>query len=305
MQKTNQKKAYFFALLSVLCWSTVATAFKISLASIDYFQLLSWTSFISSIVLFFILIIQKKLHYLNKLSKKEVLLSLLAGMLNPFLYYTILFKAYSILPAQEAMVLNYSWPLVLVLLSAPLLKQKLSSKVLIALLICFSGIIVIVTHGDFAHFQLSNSTGDLLALGSSIIWAMYWIVNMKNPIDNVVKLFIGFTMGFILSFISNVLFSELILPDLNTLISVSYIGLFEMSLTFVLWLTALQYSASTAKVSRLVYLSPFMSLILIHFVLGEKIHWTSVIGLILIILGIAFQENISFKNKPEQNNNQV
>ena len=119
MQKTNQKKAYLFALLSVLCWSTVATAFKISLADIDYFQLLTWTSFISAIVLFVIVIIQRKLSLLSKLSKRELSLSLLAGVLNPFLYYSILFKAYSVLPAQEAMVLNYSWPLVLVLFSAP------------------------------------------------------------------------------------------------------------------------------------------------------------------------------------------
>ncbi len=297
MQKTNQKKAYLFALLSVLCWSTVATAFKISLADIDYFQLLTWTSFISAIVLFVIVIIQRKLSLLSKLSKRELSLSLLAGVLNPFLYYSILFKAYSVLPAQEAMVLNYSWPLVLVLFSAPLLKQKLSPKVLIALLICFSGIIVIVTHGDLINFQLSNSTGDILALVSSIIWALYWIVNMINPIDNVLKLFIGFTIGFVLSFVSNILFSNLILPNLNTLISVTYIGVFEMSLTFVLWLTALQYSSSTAKVSRLVYLSPFMSLIIIHFVLGESIYWTSVAGLTLIILGIAFQEKMKFGNK--------
>ena len=297
MQKTNQKKAYLFALLSVLCWSTVATAFKISLADIDYFQLLTWTSFISAIVLFVIVIIQRKLSLLSKLSKRELSLSLLAGVLNPFLYYSILFKAYSVLPAQEAMVLTYSWPLVLVLFSAPLLKQKLSPKVLIALLICFSGIIVIVTHGDLINCQLSNSPGDILALVSSIIWALYWIVNMINPIDNVLKLFIGFTIGFVLSFVSNILFSNLILPNLNTLISVTYIGVFEMSLTFVLWLTALQYSSSTAKVSRLVYLSPFMSLIIIHFVLGESIYWTSVAGLTLIILGIAFQEKMKFGNK--------
>lgn len=291
----HQKKAYLFAFLSVICWSTVATAFKISLASIDYFQLLSWSTFVSSLVLFVVILIQRKTAVLIKISKSDFLWALVSGIFNPFLYYTILFKAYSVLPAQEAMVLNYAWPIVLVLLSVPLLKQKIHPKVFIALLICFIGIIIIVTKGAFTQFSFSDSKGDALAVGSSFIWAVFWIANMKNQADNIIKLFIAFLIGFILSVISNLAFSEILIPNFNTLCSVVYVGVFEMSVTFVFWMTALSYSSSTAKVSRFIYLSPFLSLVIIHFVLKEDIHWSSIVGLVLIILGIAFQESLSLK----------
>lgn len=63
-----------------------------------------------------------------------------------------------------------------------------------------------------------------------------------------------------------------------------------MGLTFVLWLFALQFSVTTAKVSNLIYLSPFLYLILIHFVVGEVILISTLIGLALIIAGIILQQ---------------
>jgi drug/metabolite transporter (DMT)-like permease len=69
-----------------------------------------------------------------------------------------------------------------------------------------------------------------------------------------------------------------------------YIGLFEMGITFVLWLNALKYSSTTAKVSNLIYLSPFLSLILIYFTVGETILPSTVIGLSLIVAGIGMQQ---------------
>ena len=158
----NQKKAYIFALMAVLCWSTVATAFKIALQNCSFLQLLFFSSLISAIVLFIILIIQKKTSQLIKIERRTMIYSLTLGVLNPFLYYTILFKAYSILPAQEAMTLNYTWPIMLVLLSIPLLKQKLTIKSLVAVFVSFAGIIIISTKGNIVSINLSNFFGDIL-----------------------------------------------------------------------------------------------------------------------------------------------
>jgi drug/metabolite transporter (DMT)-like permease len=69
-----------------------------------------------------------------------------------------------------------------------------------------------------------------------------------------------------------------------------YVGLFEMGITFVLWLKALKLSRTTAQVSNLIYMSPFVSLVLIHFVVGERILLTTLIGLIFIITGIVIQQ---------------
>lgn len=285
----NQKKAYLYAILAVLCWSTVATAFKIALKYADFIQLLFYTSAISAIVLFIILILQNKLKLLSNIKATSLIKSLLLGALNPFLYYVVLFKAYSILPAQEAMTLNYTWPVMLIILSIPLLKQKLTLKSGIAVLLSFAGIIVIASKANISEFKLSNFNGDMLAIGSSVIWALFWILNMKDDKDSVIKLFLNFLSGSFFSFVL-LWFTSGLNINPQAIPSFIYIGIFEMSLTFVLWLTALKYTFSTDKVSQLIFLSPFLSLFFINIIIGESIHYSTLIGLIFIVSGILIQQ---------------
>lgn len=286
-----QKKAYFFAIIAVIFWSTVATAFKIALNGVDVFQLIFFTGFFSTIILLFTLILQKKLILLLNLSKTQILRSIALGVINPFLYYLILFKAYSLLPAQEAMVLNYTWPIMLILLSVFLLKQKIKLKSVISVIISFFGILVVISKGNFASFELSNLKGDTLALSSSVVWALFWIFNLKDKNDEVVKLFLNFLSGTILSAI--ILFQTSKLPDLklNIIIPLVYIGAFEMSITFIFWLKALKLSKTTDLISQLIFISPVMSLLIINFILKEKISFYTLLGLILILIGIILQQS--------------
>ena len=179
----NQRKAYSFAILAVILWSTVASAFKISLRHVDYLELLLYASFFSTLIIFVVLLIRKKIHLLRTYSFKDFAFAAFLGFFNPFLYYIVLFKAYSILPAQEAITLNYTWPLMLVLLSIPLLKQKINFLSIVAIIISFFGVIIIATRGDIASLSFSNIKGDLLPLSSAVIWALFWIFNLKDRHD--------------------------------------------------------------------------------------------------------------------------
>ena len=125
---TSQKKAYIFAFAAIACWSTIGSAFKLSLRYLHPWELLLISSFVACVVLLCTLLIQGKAGSLLKVSAKEILNSAGLGFMNPFLYYVVLLKAYDLLPAQEAGTLNYIRPLVLVLLSIPLLKQKISYR---------------------------------------------------------------------------------------------------------------------------------------------------------------------------------
>jgi drug/metabolite transporter (DMT)-like permease len=283
---TNQRKAYIFALTAILCWSTVATAFKIALRSLDYLNLLFLASLTSVVVLLMVLIIQGKLHLLKKTTLMDAGRSALLGFLNPFLYYTVLLKAYSILPAQLAQPLNYTWPIMLVILSVPFLRQKVGFKSMAGILVSFIGVIAISMQAD--RFSFANSgdlTGVFLATGSSVVWAFFWIFNVRDKRDEVVKLFLNFL--FSLVFIIPVLcFSGFRFPGFQGSLAVLYIGIFEMGLTFVLWLKAMQLTSQTDKIGGLVFISPFVSLILIHFILGEQIFYSTLAGLVLIVAGI-------------------
>ena len=139
----STKNAYLFAGLSVFFWSTVATAFKLALREYDFIQLIFFTSVVTVVLLFIILVVQNKIHLLFLQTSRDIQNSIFLGALNPLGYYLILFKAYSLLPAQLAQPLNMVWPITLALLSVPFLHQKVGWHSLIALLVSFSGVIII------------------------------------------------------------------------------------------------------------------------------------------------------------------
>lgn len=293
----NQKKAYLFASLAILFWSTMSSAFKLTLNYIDATNLLFFASVTSLLILFLILLFTKQLSQLKEIRLKSILNSAFLGALNPFAYYLILFEAYNILKAQIAGTLNYFWPIVLVVLSIPILKQKISYKSLIAIFISFFGIVIISTEGNLKSLESNNLLGIALAVGSALFWALYWIYNVKDQRSEIPKLFLNFLFGTIYIFLYIIIFKNFTVPSENAIIGSLYIGLFEMGLTYVFWLKALKLSINTAKVSNLVYLSPFIALLIIRITLGEQILLTTFIGLIFIIGGIILQKYID-KAKP-------
>ena len=291
----NQKKAYMYGLSTVLLWSTVASAFKLSLRYLDYVQLLLYSSIVSILVLTLILTFKGNIRLLFACSRNQYLQSLALGFLNPFLYYIILFKAYDLLPAQEAQPLNYTWAITLALLSIPLLKQRIGLKDIVSVLVSYSGVVVISTRGDILSFRFSDPLGVALALGSTIIWALYWIYNTKADRDPVAGLLLNFVFGLPWILTYCLVFSNVSVSHTIGLIGALYVGMFEMGITFVLWLSALKLSENTAKVSNLIFISPFLSLVFIHFLVGEDILASTYIGLALIITGLLIQQ---LKSKP-------
>lgn len=282
----NQRHAYLFAAVTVLLWSTVATAFKIALRDLNNIEVLLIANLTSLVVFLGILLITKKTSLLKKETPKTLAFSAFQGLLNPFAYYLILFQAYSLLPAQVAQPTNFIWPVVLMLLSAPMLKQPIRLSGIMALLISFSGVLILSSQGNLGHFRIVEPAGIALSLSTSVIWAFYWIFNLKDHRDDVVKLFLSFLFSSVYILIVAA-FTGNLSGILNKPILVAvYIGLFEMGITFALWLKALQLSDSTGKVANLIYITPFASLLFIHFVLHEELYYTSFIGLALIITGI-------------------
>ena len=117
----RQAQAYFYALITILFWATVASAFKITLRYLDFTHLVFYSSATSLVILFVILLSQNKMSLLKEYSKQDYYYSAMLGFLNPFFYYLILFKAYELLRAQEAQPLNQTWGIVLPILSIILL----------------------------------------------------------------------------------------------------------------------------------------------------------------------------------------
>ncbi len=287
---TNQKKAYLYAGIAIFFWSTVASAFKVGLQHINFIQFLFFASWTSLFVLLIINLFRGNLNKLKSLEKKDLAFSALMGALSPFGYYLMLFKAYEILPAQVAQPLNMVWPIVLVFLSVILLNQKISYKSFIALFICFIGVYFISSQGEPGVLAFKEPLGVLLAAGSSLIWSLYWIYNVKKGMDETLQLLLNFFFASIYITIFILMFNDFRNLDLTGITLAVYAGIFEMGITFLLWIRAMKYTASNDKISNLVYIAPFLSLIFIHYFVGETIYVTSLIGLSLIVIGILVEK---------------
>ena len=186
-----------------------------------------------------------------------------------------------------------------------ILKQKLALGGLAALLVSFLGVIVIGTRGDLASLGFSDPYGASLALGSSLIWASFWIFHLKDEREEVAKLSISFGFGFLYVLAVLGFGAGIERPSLPGLGGAIYSGLFEMGLTFVIWLRALRLSASAAGVSNLVFLSPFISLFLVQLIVGERILLSTLVGLSLIVTGILAHKQLARRRGSGSSGKQV
>lgn len=286
----SNNKAYIFAGLAVLFWSTVATSFKVALREYDFIQLIFYVSGVTVVLLFIVLLFQKKLHLVFKQTPKQWTYSLLMGAFNPLLYYLVLFKAYALLPAQVAQPLNMIWPITLALLSVPLLGQKISWISAGALIISFAGVFFISSQGGMEGFAKTSFLGVILAVGSSILWSLYWIFNVRDKREETIKLFLNFGIGFIYLVPVMYFYSDFKIHPGESLFAVIYSGIFEVGITYVLWLKAMNLTTSNAKIGNLVFFAPFLSLVFIHLILKETIYFTTFIGLIFIVTGVLVQQ---------------
>jgi drug/metabolite transporter (DMT)-like permease len=286
----DKRLSYIYAGLAIFFWSTIPTAFKICLGELAILPMLTLASISSTIVLLIVLAAEKKLELIWKPTGKDLISSALLGFINPFLYYLILLKAYSFLPAQIAQPLNMIWPIILVFLSVLILRQKIEKKSFLALFISFTGVYIISSQGRPFNPGHSDLPGILLATGSSVLWALYFIMNMKDKRDEAIKLFLNFLFGSIYLLLA-MTFTGYWQTDfgIKGILTSVYIGIFEMGITFFLWLKALQTASTTDKVSNLVYLAPILSLVFIYFVIHESVYYTTPLGLLLIISGIFVQ----------------
>ena len=225
---------------------------------------------------------------LSLLQKKDVVKLIIAGILNPVFYYFILFKAYDLLPAQFAQALNFTWPLVLVLFTMILGREKFHPLRIFALCISFAGVLVLVRGGRSFPGGLDPG-GVFLAFLSTFFWVFYWMTTKSIHANAVISLWIPFAVATTILLVPACFLFRPGYLDINTVLAAGYVGFFEMSITFLLWLKALRKTTSTALVSNFIYAVPFLSLVFIRFILNEQILATTVVALLMIAGGILLQ----------------
>ena len=283
----NKAKAYLLTLGVVLIWGSFAAVSKLSLKDLDSFQLQFYIFLVATLVNLLILLFLNKLDLLRRLSfdsvKKLVLYAIPA-----FFYYFLYWLSLKLIPASEAMMLNYIWPIMVVVFAIPIFKEKLTLKKLLAILLGFIGVLIIVTRGNILSLRLSNPLGDFLALLAGCCWGLFSNLGRKSKEDTNISYFIYFTTMFLLSIPSLLLLSKPVLPTQRSFLGILSLGTLNLALAYFLWFEALELG-QIASVASLAYLTPFASLVYIFILLGERIVLSQLLGLLLIVTGTFIQ----------------
>lgn len=293
MKKSS--KAILYASMAVLCWSTVATAFKVGLKTLTYFELILIASCTALIIFSVVLSIQNKWAIIRSFNKKKWLYFAGTGLLNPVAYYLILFKSYSLLPAQVAQPINYSWPILLLVLLAIFTRRPIPVPKYLGLVLSLLGVLYISLGASSSDVSGVSVFGVFLDILSALLWAFYWMINNKHQeVDSIASLFMGFLFGTIYLLIVS-LFVGVHIVSATSLFAGIYVGFFEIGLPFIFFGIAIRTTNNPTLVNQLCYLAPFLSLFFISIILGEKIYLSTYIGLMMIVGGILFNQYLADK----------
>lgn len=287
--KKAELSGQIYLLLTILIWSATPAVAKIALGELDNYQLMLYTSLAGVLSLFIVIIFQGKLGLLRKYSNRDLLIMTGMGFLGVFLYYIILYEAFARAPAGQANVINYLWPIFMVIFSIPILREKASYKTLVAIILSFFGAALTFTQGNINVFNSEYSSGYGLAALAAILYGLFSVLGKKLPYEKYSSIFIYQLAALLFTIPSTLLLSEFVVPHtLATIISILILGGIMNSIVFVFWFKALALG-NTHQTANFIYGVPFLAMIWTYFLNNEPISFVSLIGLSLIVTGVLIQ----------------
>lgn len=279
------KKQYLFAATSILLWSTMPTVSKILLGKLDSFQILCISALFASLFLLIVNIVTGNIKRLKAYRVKDWIITVLIGLPGMFLYYVFLYTGTSLMPASQAFIVNYLWPIMSVVFACIILKEKMTVRKLIAIGISFLGVVV-VTGADLAHFNVNSLLGAGCCALGAVSYGIFTALNQKFGYEKRISMMIMLFTSFVLTSIINI--GKPMELSLFETLGMAWNGVFSIGIATTSWQIALE-SRNTAKISNLAYVTPFLSLIWTSVFLKEEITVFSVVGLAIIVLGIFVQ----------------
>lgn len=281
----------------LLMWGSLAAISKLLLNNLDSYQVLFYIYGIGVIAFFIIFLFKGKFRSISSWKFSEIVLLLSCGTLT-FLYDFFYLKSLELIPAVEASMLNYLFPIFIVLLAIPIHKEKLNLYKIISIAMGFMGTILLITKGDFANINFTNLKGDIFAVLAAVSWGLFTNLIKKNQKDMLVSTFLITIVAFVLSVGAMLSSSHLIIPQRTDFYGILWLSISNIVLGFFLYFRALKYS-SASLIASFTFFTPFVSLVFIVILLGEKLTFMDCLAAILIIFSVPIQKVGNLVSKKE------
>lgn len=280
---TNRTKGTILVLICVALWAMIPPAAKFAQSSLDNHQFLFWSSLISFICLFATTIFKGKVSEIKKYSKKDWINVLILGLLGTYIYYLFLYLGYKEAKGLEVLVVQYTWPISIVVFSLFLLKEKLTIRKSIAVVLGFVGVLIVLTKGDFSNVHIDNFSVIVLVFLGASSFALFSVLSKKVQLEPIGVTSIYFLSATIASLFSMFYFSSFAMPSLNEWFPVLLNGIFLNGFSYLLWLNALK-ATEASYLAPFVFITPILSAIYLIILFDEPLEFAYIFGLVCVVV---------------------
>ena len=283
-----QGRVCFYAVSAVVIWSTLAATAKSLLTTIPAFEALFLSSLTASVSLIILQCVRGGAAVFRAYDRRAYLAMAGLGFVGLFLYSGLYFYGLTQLTSQEACILNYLWPMMIVLFSALLLGEKITVRTAAAFLLSFSGVVVLTLGGE-GHAEGDALLGTAACVTAALCYGLFCVLNKRQNMDQTVVMTVAWGVTALCALLVTLLTETWVPLSWTQWPGMLWFGVFVNGVGYLWWAMALQRAKNSAAVANLAYFVPLLSLVVSALTLGEELSSAALLALVLIMGGILLQ----------------
>ncbi len=291
-------RAYLFAVVPIVLWASTPLLVTELTAELPILQVNWLVTGFSIASLSMTLTVLGRWQRLRDYSKKDMRTMLVLGATGLFPYTTLYYLAFALAPAAagNSNIINYLWPIWIVILAIPTLKERLGWRKILGIVLSFAGVYLILTGGQWIRFSLEHLPAYLSAAAGAFFWGMFSIQNKRHQFEALTAMFVYNVAAILFFALVALLASPLVWPTTRSWLLLFLLGGIVNGFSYLFWILALR-AGDTAKIANLVYITPFLSLVYLAVFQKRPITAVQLSALLLVVSGPVIQE-IRLRKKP-------
>jgi len=273
-------------LLAVVFWGNSFIATKVALRELNPQTIILLRLLLGSAFLILIAVYSRKDFSLSLKNHGAIFILAIIAVFHLWIQITGL---------KFTSAVNTGWivgmsPVFIAILSVIVFKEKFFKTKIVGITIAFSGLVLLVSRGDFSSVGFISHKGDLLVLASAFTWSVYSMVNKKITINyspTMTILFLFLMMAVIIApfTISVNAFSSVMHLSFQGWMSILFLGIFCSGIAYVLWARSLK-KLEASETGVFLYFEPFVTVLSAWFILDEKITLMIILSGLIITIGV-------------------
>lgn len=285
----SDKKVYFLMVLSTIFWAGAFIAGKLSAPFIPPFTLTFLRFFFATIIMYFV--VKARDGSIYKLKKEDYRVFLFTGIVGMFGYHVFFFSALKYTTAINSSIIGATNPIITTILVTIFLKDKISFKRLLGIILSFTGVVLTITNADFhALINFSFNKGDILMLVAVLMWASYSVYSKKvmnrfTPLTLTYYSFLFCTIFIIPFVIYEKPWTFISGVPYYSYVSVIYMSIFASVIGYLVQQMSIK-QIGPSRTSIFINLVPIFSIILSLIILKESVSTIKLLTALLIITGV-------------------